>query len=147
MEHVQIHDTFHARGTVVPNTMDQPNTATASAPAFEIKMDTFTGAERARCVFWFEETKCATQVQRKFCTKYCKEPPSRPTIYSWHTNFVQTRCSVCHAKSPGRPCVSDATVEQLRESFEVHESQRDVRLGKLVFQMLLCGECYENVYT
>ena len=29
-EHVQIHDTFHARGTVVPNT------ATASAPAFEI---------------------------------------------------------------------------------------------------------------
>ena len=88
MEHVQIHDTFHARGTVVPNT------ATASAPAFEIKMATFTGAERAR-----------------------KEPPSRLTIYSWHTNFVQTGCSVHHAKSPGRPCVSDATVEQLRESF------------------------------
>jgi hypothetical protein len=34
-----------------------------------------------------------------------------------------------------------------RASFEVHESQRDLRLGKLVFQMLLCGECYENVYT
>ena len=32
-----------------------PNTATASAPAFEIKMATFTGAERARCVFWFEK--------------------------------------------------------------------------------------------
>jgi hypothetical protein len=32
LEHVQIHDTFHARGTVVPNT------ATASAPAFEIKI-------------------------------------------------------------------------------------------------------------
>ena len=55
---------FHARGTVVPNT------ATASAPAFEIKMATFTGAERARCVFWFEETKSATQVQRKFRTTY-----------------------------------------------------------------------------
>ena len=80
-------------------------------------MATFTGAERARCVFWFEETKSATQVQRKFRTKYRKEPPSRPTIYSWHTNFVQTGCSVRHAKSPGRPCVSDATVEQLRESF------------------------------
>ena len=42
-----LHDTFHARGTVVPNT------ATASALAFEIKMATFRGAERARCVFWF----------------------------------------------------------------------------------------------
>ena len=141
LEHVELH-TFHARGTVVPNT------ATASAPAFEIKMATITGAERAPCVFWFEETKSATQVQRKFRTKYRKEPPNRPTIYSWHTNFVQTGCSVRHAKSPGRPCVSDATVEQLRESFvRVHESQRDLRLGKLVFQILLCGECYENVYT
>ena len=65
LEHVQIHDTFHARGTV------EPNTATASAPAFEIKMATFTGAERAR-VFWLEETKSATQVQRKFRTKYRK---------------------------------------------------------------------------
>jgi hypothetical protein len=58
-----------------------PNTATVSAPAVEIKMDTFTGAERAHCVFWFEETKSATQVQRKFCAQYRKEPPSRPTIY------------------------------------------------------------------
>jgi hypothetical protein len=46
-----------------------------------------------------------------------KEPPSRPIIYSWHRNFVETGCSVCHAKSPDRPCVSEATVEQLRESF------------------------------
>ena len=61
-EHVQIHDTFYAHGTVVPNT------ATASAPAFEIKMATFTGAERALCVFWFEETKSATHsgVPRNF---------------------------------------------------------------------------------
>jgi hypothetical protein len=43
------HTEFHARGTVVPNT------ATASAPAVEIKMATFTGAERASCVFWFDE--------------------------------------------------------------------------------------------
>jgi hypothetical protein len=43
-----------------------------------------------------------------------------------------------------------------RASFEAHESQRDVRLGKpytkyysgkLVHQILLSGECYENVYT
>jgi hypothetical protein len=59
----------------------------------------------------------ATQVQRIFRTQYHKEPPSRPTIYSWHKNVVETRCSVCHAKSCGRACFSDATVEQLKESF------------------------------
>ena len=32
-------------------------------------------------------------------------------------NLVQTGCSVRHAKSPGRPCVSGVTVEQLRKSF------------------------------
>jgi hypothetical protein len=31
--------------------------------------------------------------------------------------FVKTGCYVRHATSPGRSCVSDATVEQLRESF------------------------------
>jgi hypothetical protein len=54
---------FVSRGTVVPNT------ATASDPAVETKMATFTGAERARCVFWFEEPKSATQVQRKLGTQ------------------------------------------------------------------------------
>jgi transposase len=81
-------------------------------------MATFTGPERASCVFWFEETKSATQVQRKFRAQYSKEPPSRPTIYSWHKNFVETGCSVLHAKSPGRPSVSDAKVEQILESFD-----------------------------
>jgi hypothetical protein len=34
-----------------------------------------------------------------------------------------------------------------RASIEDRVSQRDMHLGKLVFQMLLYGECYENVYT
>ncbi|PNF31024.1 hypothetical protein B7P43_G18027 [Cryptotermes secundus] len=89
-------------------------------------MATFTGAERACYVFWFEETKSATQVQRKFHTQYRKEPPSRPTIYSWHKNFVQTGCSACHAKPPGQPCVSDATVKQIRESF-IRSAQKSRR--------------------
>jgi hypothetical protein len=105
------HCKFDARGTVAPNT------ATASAPTVEIKMATFTGAERVRCVFWFEETKPATQVQKKVHAQYRKEPPSRSTIYSLHKNFAETVCPVRHAKSSCRPCVSDATVEQLRESF------------------------------
>jgi hypothetical protein len=89
-DNVAKHCKFDARDTVVPNT------ATASAPAVEIKMATFT-VEGARCVFWYEETKSATQVRRKFHTQYPKEPPSRLTIYSWHKNFVETGCSVRHA--------------------------------------------------
>jgi hypothetical protein len=105
------HCKFDARGTIVPNT------ATANAPTVEILMATFTGAGRTRCVLWFEETKSAAQIEMKVCTRYRKEPPSRPTIYSWHKNFVQPGCSVRDNKSPDRPCVSDATEEQLRESF------------------------------
>jgi hypothetical protein len=41
----------------------------------------------------------------------------RLTNYSWHKNFVETGCSVRHAKLPGRQCVSGATVKHLRESF------------------------------
>ena len=80
-------------------------------------MATFTGAERARCVLWLHETNSATSVQRRFRNEFGKDPPSRPTIYSWHKTFVETGCSVRHVKSPGRPRVSDAVVEQVRESF------------------------------
>ena len=112
-------------------------------------MATFTGAERARCVFWFEETKSATQVQRNFRTKYRKEPPSRPTLYSPGTRILFRPDVLC--AMPSHPVGHVFLTLQWnslgRASFQVHESQRDLRLGKLVFQMLLCGECYENVYT
>jgi hypothetical protein len=40
-----------------------------------------------------------------------------PKIYSCQKNFVEAGCFVRHAKSSGRPRVSDATVEQSREKF------------------------------
>ncbi|KAG8294813.1 hypothetical protein J6590_094331 [Homalodisca vitripennis] len=94
-----------------------PSSATASASFVCTKMATFTGAERAGCVLLFHETNSATSVQRKFRTEYGRDPQSRPSIYSWHKNFVETGCCVHHEKSPGRPQVSDATVEQVRETF------------------------------
>jgi hypothetical protein len=49
------HYKFDARGTVVPNT------ATPSAPAVEINMATFTGAERATlCVLVRRNEVCYT---------------------------------------------------------------------------------------
>ena len=80
-------------------------------------MATFTGPERASCVFWFEDSKSATTVQRNFRTKYAKDPPSRPTIYEWHKCFVETGCSAKHRKSSGRPNTSDEVVEQMRQRF------------------------------
>ena len=57
---------------------------TACASVVHIKMVAFTGAESAYCVFLFQETQSATIFQRRFQTQYGKDPPSRPTIYSWH---------------------------------------------------------------
>ena len=93
------------------------NYTTMSAMGVYFKMADFTGAERAKCVLWYENSQSATTVQRNFRTHYHKRPPTRPTIYSWHRNFIASGCSVTHNKSPGRPSVSDATVEQVRESF------------------------------
>ncbi|PSN39953.1 hypothetical protein C0J52_28330 [Blattella germanica] len=48
-----------------------------------------SGVERAFCVLEFDKNKSATDVQRKFRTKFNKEAPSRKSIYAWH---VTTGC-------------------------------------------------------
>jgi hypothetical protein len=45
------------------------------------------------------------------------KPPSRVSIYDWHKKFEQKGC-ICKGKSPGRPSVSDATVERVRACFQ-----------------------------
>lgn len=80
-------------------------------------MGASTSAEFARCVLLFNETNSAAIVQHRFCNENGKQPPSRPTNYSWHNNFTESDCSVGHVKSPGQPCVSNAVVKQVKESF------------------------------
>jgi hypothetical protein len=67
---------------------------TRGATITSTKMAELTGAEKAHCVFWFEETRSATQVQRRFRTRYIRNLPSITSIYEWNRNFVRTRC-VC----------------------------------------------------
>jgi hypothetical protein len=87
------------------------------------------------------------QVPLKFRIQCSKEATSRPKIYSWHNNFVETGCSVRHAKTLGRPCVSDATVEQFRESF-VRSPRKSARRSSLETGIPNVIEWrYENVYT
>ena len=47
-----------------------------------------TPQEKTQCVSWFIETKSDVQTQRKYRTKYGRDPPSCPSIYRWHMKFI-----------------------------------------------------------
>ena len=51
---------------------------------------TATPQEKTQYVSWFIETKSDVQTQRKYRTKYGRDPPSRPSIYRWHKKFIET---------------------------------------------------------
>jgi hypothetical protein len=56
-------------------------------------------------------------VQRKFKTKYAKNPPTRKAIYHWHKKFVAT-VFLCPEKKSGHPGVSEEDAERVRETFD-----------------------------
>lgn len=72
-----------------------------------------TLTEKSFCVLEFERTRSATTVQRRFRTRYHKDPPNRKSIYDWHRKFKDTGC-LRKGKSSGRPATSDAQVELVR---------------------------------
>jgi hypothetical protein len=76
-------------------------------------MVSFTGADRALVCFGSKKRNLLL----KFKGNVALSIASGPTIYTWHKDFIGTERSVRHAMSPSRPFVSEATVEQLRESF------------------------------
>ena len=45
--------------------------------------------EKTQRVSWFIETKSDVQTQRKYRTKYERDPPLRPSIYRWDKKFVE----------------------------------------------------------
>ena len=49
-----------------------------------------TPQEKTQYVFWFIETKSDVQTQRKYRSKYGRDPLSRPSIYRWHKKFIET---------------------------------------------------------
>jgi hypothetical protein len=75
-----------------------------------------SGPERALCVLAFDESKCATDIKRKFRTAYGKEAPRRKAIYDWHNKFVTAGC-LCPRKRSGRPGVREENVQRVRETF------------------------------
>jgi hypothetical protein len=91
---------FDTRGTIIPNT------ATAIAPAVEIKMATFRSAERS--------------LLQKFNGNFALSFTSNLSVGLQFTRITRILlrpmlCAPCQVTH--HPCVSDATVEQLKESF------------------------------
>jgi hypothetical protein len=118
---------------------------TRGAAVTSTKIVELTGAEKAQCVFWIEETRSAMQVQR-FHTHCNRNPPSRTSVYEWHRNCVCTGCCVTHAKKTGRPSVNNKTGEELRRSFsKVRENQQHMQATNWVCHNQPFRKCYGNV--
>jgi len=84
------------------------------------------GNEKAFCVLIFHECRSVTTVQRQFCTKFGKQPPSDNSIRRWYAQFQETGC-VCRRKSTGRPSVTEEQVEQVRQAFVRSHRKSTVR--------------------
>ena len=79
-----------------------------------------TPQEKAQCVSWFIETKCAdpdVQTQRNYRSKYERDPPSRPSIRLWHKKFMETG-TVFDTRRSGQPRTSEENIEHVRQAFQ-----------------------------
>ena len=45
--------------------------------------------EKTQCLSWFIETKLDVQTQRKYRTKYGRDPLPHPSIYRWYKKFIE----------------------------------------------------------
>jgi hypothetical protein len=54
-------------------------------------------------------SKSVVTVQRAFCAKYAKDPPTDKTIRAWYKQFTETVC-LCKQKSSGHPLTAEDDV-------------------------------------
>ena len=78
-----------------------------------------TPQEKAQCVSWFIETKSDVLTQRRYKTKYEKNPPSRSSIHRWHKKFMETG-SVLNAVRTGRLRISAENIKSVRQAFSCY---------------------------
>ena len=75
----------------------------------------YSSRESTMCI-WFIETKSDVQTQRRYRTKYGKNPPSRSPIRRLHKKFMETG-SVLDAVKTWRPRISAENIENVRQAF------------------------------
>ncbi len=76
----------------------------------------YTNAERAQCVIWIFQGYGATDVQSLFQEAYRRNPTARSTIRQWREDY-QERGSHNHRRGNGRPRISTAVRNQIRDLF------------------------------
>ena len=77
-----------------------------------------TPQEKAQCISWFIETKSDFQTQRNYRAKYGRDPPSRPSIRSWHKKFMEIG-TVFDAGRSERPRTSEENIERAKQAFHL----------------------------
>jgi hypothetical protein len=134
---------FDARGTVVPNT--------TTTTLLQLKLRWLISQVQSVLVVCFDGMK------RSMLHKF-KQNVGLSIAWNLPVGLQFTRCTRILLRPdvlwgmPNHPIAHVFLTLQWncclgRASFEVREGQRDVRLGKQVFQILQSRECYENVYT
>jgi len=61
-------------------------------------------------------SKSVVTVQRAFCAKYTKDPPTDKTTHAWYKQFTEAMC-LCKQKSSGHPLTAEDDVERVQVSF------------------------------
>ena len=77
-------------------------------------------------------SNAAVTVQRAFCAKYAKDPPTDKTIRAWYKQFTETGC-LCKEKSSGRPLTAEDDVELVRVIRGAHIEHFKFKKKKLFF--------------
>ena len=127
-QHVQIHDTFHARGTIVPI---PPPRALLHLKSRWLLSEVCYGSKKQSLLH-----KCKGNIAISIARNLSVGPQFTPgTRILFRPDFLWAMLS----HPVGHVFLALQWNSLCRASFEVHESQRDLRLGKLVFQILLCG--------
>ena len=85
-----------------------------------------TTQEKAQSLSWCIKTKSDVLTQRKYRSKYGKDPPSRSSIRRWHKNFME-RGSVLDAVSSGWPRISGENIKRVRQAF-ICTASRELQL-------------------
>jgi hypothetical protein len=76
-----------------------------------------TRAENAFCVLEYARTQSIMMVQRRFQTKFRKDPLVKNSIKQLYENLQCDGC-LCIAKRAGQPGPSEQRVEHVREAFQ-----------------------------
>lgn len=86
-------------------------------------------AEKAKIVKYVHESGSIVSAQRKFRLEFNRAPPHRHSIRKWVTQFSETG-DVKNKKSPGRPRITDQTVDNVRTAMLLspHTSVRRLSL-------------------